>query len=249
MTLLNKGLIFTWRLNGDGSGHRLDAEQLGALPAGGHTIWIHLNRDEADTVAWLEHVAGIAEDVRESLLIEDTRPRREAIHDGLLINLRGVNLNPGAEPDDMLALRLWAEEGLVVTLRRHRIMAAEDMSKRLASGRGPKTIGDLIVGLVERLTERMQPTIDRLEEAVDGLESTVDDVRIDVAALPKIRQAAVALRRFIAPQQTALSGLATVSTPLWTKIIGSTFDMASIPSLAWSKISIMCANELVSSTT
>lgn len=180
----------------------------------GHTVWIHLNRDEAGAVAWLEHVAGIAADVRASLLTEDTRPRCEAVHDGLLIDLRGVNLNPGAEPDDMLALRLWAEEGLVVTLRRHQIMAADDMSRRLESDCGPKTTGDLIVGLAEHLTERMQPTIDGLEEAVDRLESTIDDVRIDIAALPGIRQTAVALRRFIAPQQIALSRLVTVSSPL-----------------------------------
>ena len=214
MTSLERGLIFAWRLDGDGGGDRLDADELRALPAGGHTVWVHLNRDEADTVAWLDHVAGIAADVRASLLIEDTRPRCEAVRDGLLINLRGVNLNPDAEPDDMLALRLWAEEGVVVTLRRHQIMAADDMSRRLESDRGPKTTGDLIVGLAERLTERMQPTIEDLEDAVDRLENTIDDARVDVAALPRIRQTAVSLRRFIAPQQIALSRLATVPTSL-----------------------------------
>jgi zinc transporter len=212
VTLLGDGLIFAWRLDGHGGGRRLDGEALRSLADIEPPIWVHLDRDRSDTGAWLEEVAAIPRDIRDSLLIEDTRPRAEAIHDGLLINLRGVNLNPDAEPDDMLALRLWARTGLIVTLRRHRIMAAEDMANALAANRGPKDPGGLIAGLAMRLTDRMQPTVASLDAAVDSLEDETSQPDADAAALPELRKSAVALRRFIAPQQMALSRLATVST-------------------------------------
>lgn len=214
MSLLSEGLIFAWQLDGRGGGQRLDADDLRSRPSSEQHCWVHLDRDKADSASWLEHVAEIPEDIRATLLIEDTRPRCEAIYDGLLINLRGVNPNPDADPDEMLALRLWAKERLIVTLRRHRILATDDIASQLASGRGPRMIGSLIVELAERLTERMQPTIDGLEEAVDHLEDAISEESRDVAALPNIRKTAVALRRFIAPQQLALSRLATVPTPL-----------------------------------
>lgn len=34
---------------------------------------------------------------------------------GLIMNLRGVNPNPGADPDDMVSLRLWASDGLIIS--------------------------------------------------------------------------------------------------------------------------------------
>lgn len=197
-----------------GGGQRLTANDLRSLSDPQAPLWVHLDRDKECTVAWLKHVASVPEDIRESLLVEDTRPRCEAVHDGLLINLRGVNLNPGAELDDTLALRLWAYEGLIVTLRRHPVMAAEDMSNQLTSGRGPRDLGGLIAGLAERLTERMLPTVTSLDTMLDDFENAVDDADVDTADLPAIRKSALALRRFIAPQHMALSRLATVPTSL-----------------------------------
>lgn len=249
MTRLDEGLIFAWQLDGAGGGRRLGAEDLQALSDLDPPVWVHLDRDKSDTVDWLQRVAVIPRDIRESLLVEDTRPRCEAAHDGLLVNLRGVNLNADAEPDDMLALRLWARQGLVVTLRRYRIMAAEDVSNALASRRGPSDPGGLIANLAERLTERMQPTIAGLEDAVDRLEIEASDARADAGALPGIRQTAVALRRFIAPQQMALSRLAAVPTAMLSEDNDSKSGIRSMSLPAWWKNSIICASGRISSMT
>ena len=46
----------------------------------------------------------------EALLTEETRHRTAALGGGLLITLRGVNLNPHSDPEDMISIRVWIDE-------------------------------------------------------------------------------------------------------------------------------------------
>ena len=65
--------------------------------------------------------------------------------DGLLLTLRGVNLNPGADPEDMVALRLWVEPDRVISIRHRPVMAVNDLRERLASGRGLESASQPVV--------------------------------------------------------------------------------------------------------
>ena len=42
-------------------------------------------------------------------------------------NLRGVNCNPGSDPDDMVALRMSFEESRIITIRQRLVMAINDI--------------------------------------------------------------------------------------------------------------------------
>ena len=63
-----------------------------------------MNTDYTDSVDGLVHALvlkgdGTARELDwEALLTEETRPRSTQIGNGLLIAMRGVNLNPNAEP-------------------------------------------------------------------------------------------------------------------------------------------------------
>ena len=47
---------------------------------------------------WLHDCSGLSEITAEALLQVETRPRCVPADDGLMVFLRGVNLNPGADP-------------------------------------------------------------------------------------------------------------------------------------------------------
>src|SRR5690606_24425682 len=83
-------------------------------------VWVHLDLTRPRAAAWVRRSAGLDESVAEALLTEETRPRFEPHESGILVIFRGVNTNPGAEPDDLISLRMWVEPGRVITLRSHR---------------------------------------------------------------------------------------------------------------------------------
>ena len=74
-----------------------------------------------------------------------------------------MNLNEGADPEDMLALRGWATKNIVITLRAHMIRAVNDIRTRILEGDVPRSTGDLITALSGKITDRIEPIVAELE--------------------------------------------------------------------------------------
>ena len=151
-----------------------------------------------------------------ALLAEETRPRCSVLPKGLLIILRGVNLNPGADPEDMVALRMWLGGNRVITVRGRRLMAVQDVHDELDAGGGPATQGGVVVAVAERLVERIGPVVLDLNEKLDHLEvQTLDGATEGLRPqLAQLRREAIALRRHIAPQRDALASMCSAATDL-----------------------------------
>ncbi len=203
------GLIRSFLLDGRGGAEEIDWAGVRAWHGARGTLWVHLDRSEVSTEHWLQRESGLEPLVVEALLEPETRPRCTVLPGGWLVVLRGVNLNPGADPEDMVALRLWVEAHRVITVRRRRLMAVLDVQESLARGAGPRDASALLVALADRLVDRMGPVIDGLDEQLDGLE--VDGLAGSAQSLRTglsgVRRQAIMLRRHVSPQRDALLAL------------------------------------------
>jgi len=203
------GLIYGFVLDGHGGGRQLDWQGVRDWqPADGY-LWVHLDRTAPESADWLSTEAGIDQLICEALLAEETRPRAVVIHDGVLMILRGVNLTPGSEPDELVSLRFWIGPSRIITLRHMPMLGVRDVRIELQCGRGPKNAADLLVEMISRIVDRIDHVVGALDDAVDAIEDEVlagktRDVR---ARLAETRRQAARLRRFIAPQRDALAHL------------------------------------------
>lgn len=210
------GLICAYRLDGKSGGSALGWADLtdGLRPENGF-VWVHLQRDAPDSQAWLHHGSGIGRLAIGALLAEETRPRCTTFENGTLVNLRGVNLNPGAEPEDMVSVRLWIEARFVVSTRRLPLAAVQDLRAAIDQRRGPCSPAELVSMLAERLTDRMMPVVLDLDERLDDLETVLLDggaseMRQELGA---IRRRAIGIRRYIGPQRDALAQAVAADLP------------------------------------
>lgn len=171
--------------------------------------WLHLNRLQSAAKDWLEGVGGLDPLIVGILFQEDTRPRAARYEQGILLNLRGANLNPGAEPTDMISIRICATDDLVITTRAHPIRAIDDLADLYRANKPPETHGDLVTFIADRLTFRLEPIVAKLEEEADELEEDWLDQNTPAPKqkLAQFRRSALSLRRYIAPQKEALSSL------------------------------------------
>ena len=205
-------LLYGFEFDADGHAKRLTWEDVKSGPAErpGVYRWLHLDRLSPEVRDWLTETSGIDEVIDESLLQEDTRPRCLRHGPGLLINLRGVNLNEGSEPEDMIAIRMWMTSGVVVSLRAFHIKAAQDLREEIMAGEVPRSTGEIITFIAARLTDRIEPVVAELDAQADDFE---DELLARGASLPKtalanFRRKVLALRRYIIPQREALAHLA-----------------------------------------
>lgn len=216
----DEGLIFACRLDGDGKAELIGWAEVESWNKADGPIWIHLDHSHIRVQAWLREKSGLTETTVEALIAQDTRPRVFQGRRGLIAILRGVNLNPGSDAEDMIDLRIWSEGQRVITLRRDRLQTARDVLSQLVDeSNGPETISELFVSLIVRLNERIAPTIEHLSERVDALElaaENMQDARETRHKLLEIRTEAVKLRRYLAPQRVALGEL-LATPPKWAK--------------------------------
>ncbi|MBL4538261.1 MAG: zinc transporter ZntB [Oceanicaulis sp.] len=176
-----------------------------ALSEGGYR-WVHLDLSDPNAFDWISEQADPV--VADALMRADTRPRMAEHADGLILIMRGVNLNPNSDPEDMVSLRLWVTDRLVITTRLRRLMAVSEMAEQMARGSAPATPADLVCALSQGLTARMEPVLEALVDEIDDLEErSVDRASRLRGELAEIRRTTITLRRYLAPQRDILARL------------------------------------------
>lgn len=216
---LAKGLVFAELLDGKGGCKSLAAEEVHGWKPEDGILWAHLSAGDAASTEWMRDQLHLPIIVREALMEPGTRPRCESFRGGLLINLRGVNLSPNADPEDMVSLRIWIEGGRILSTRRERLLSADDVRQQLERGDGPKDEVSWIAAVADALIDRMGPALSELDSTIDSLEERVAYVSPTViqGELAEQRRTITRLRRFLAPQRDALSALCRLEQVLGDK--------------------------------
>ena len=205
----NDGLIAAYILDGKGGGKRVGWKEIQQWTPTSGLLWVHLKFEAPEAQRWIREESQLDDVVGDALLADESRPRITTFDDGVLVALRGVNLNPGADPEDMVSLRMWAEKNRIITTRRRKLMSVADLCSAVEKGKGPRTSGEFLEDVADRLMVRMGGVIDELEDKAAELEEAVltEESHELRPKLASIRRDAINLRRYMAPQREAIARL------------------------------------------
>ena len=205
----NDGLIAAYILDGKGGGQRVGWKEIQEWTPTAGLLWVHLNFEAPEAQRWIKEESQLEDVVGDALSAEESRPRVTTFDDGALVALRGVNLNPGADPEDMVSLRMWAEKNRIITTRRRKLLSVADLCSAVEKGKGPRTSGEFLEDVADRLMVRMGGVIDDLEDKAAELEEAVLTAESHELRpmLASIRRDAINLRRYMAPQREAITRL------------------------------------------
>jgi len=196
--------LFGCTLDGSGGAATVDKSSESATPP----HWAHIDYSSKQARGWLA-ARGLEPFVIDTLIRNESRPNMVAVDDGLLIVLRGINRNAGADPEDMVSLRIWIERDSMISVRQRQVIAAREVFVELGNGNGPKDLAELLTRLIERLADGIAVFVDDIEERIEQHEADVEtgepqNIRSAVSA---IRRQLATVRRFLAPQRDALDAL------------------------------------------
>jgi len=203
-------ILNSYILNGDGSGDIVNEKNLIDALKDERPAWVHLDGMNPETRDWLKkNISYLDPLILNGLLAEETRPRISETNDGALIILRGVNLNEGSDPTDMISVRIWVDKHRIISIHRRPLKAIADIQKRLAENTGPRNTGEIVIQIAQRLFERMEPVLLDLDDRIDTIEERIlenpdPSERQEIVA---IRKNAILLRRYIAPHKEVLNAL------------------------------------------
>lgn len=210
------GCVHAVLLDGQGGSRTLSWPEVQRWQPQHGMLWVHLDYTDESSAEWLYSLPEVPTLVADALLAQETRPRVTLMPPNLLIYLRGVNLNPGAEPEDMIAIRLWVTPERIISTQRRPLRAVADLLERAGQGEAPASTYGLLVELVDALTWNMEDVVDQVEDQVSEYEteSIARQSRAMLGEFSLVRRRLTVLRRFLAPQRDALARLHDPSSPL-----------------------------------
>jgi zinc transporter len=205
----NEGLVCAFLLDGEGGAKQIDWAAVEKWQPDDGLLWVHLDYNDKRSRGWITYRAGLPEIAAHALTAQESRPRSWVVDNSLSVTLRGVNLNPSADPEDMVSVRVWLEQKRIVTARHRRLLSVDDVRKSLAEGNGPRTTTEVLLRIADYMTNRIGDVIDEVEDQVDALQAQVlvgSSVHLR-DELADSRRQIVALRRYLAPQREGVSRL------------------------------------------
>jgi zinc transporter len=210
---MSESIIYAFIFDGQGGARAITREEIDLWKPEQGVLWVHVDYSHRDTRSWLsafasrDDIASLDDLAVAALLAEETRPRAAAHNGGLLMALRGVNMNPNADPEDMVSVRLFADANHIISSRKRRLLSMDDVVGRFARGEGPRSSAEFVALLCDRLVSRMAGPIEEAEDSVDLLEeSLLSTPRARLRnQLSDLRRQAISLRRYLAPQREALN--------------------------------------------
>lgn len=169
--------------------------------------WWHFDLSDPALTQWCEnHLPAIPTG---ALLQPETRPRCDRFEDGLILNLRGINMNADQLAEEMVSIRMWVTDAVVVTVRLRRVFALEDIRKSAQAQMAPPSPADFISDLVTRLTTRVQTEVTTISKLTEFFEADLEDDTTPIPQeLTQSRRRVIRLRRYLDPQRAALNKLA-----------------------------------------
>lgn len=205
-------------LDGAGGGRKMSSSDVNKWTPADGVLWLDCDLTEPAAQDWVEDASGTSRTIVDILLAGETRPRLVAENGGLAIILRGINMNPGAVPDDMVSVRIWLENSRIITSHRRMLLTISDLRESLESGNGPKSVGEFLATVIGSLSERIGTAVENVENLIVSVEEDVatGDTGALRASLSVVRRQAAAIRRYLAPQRDALDRLVRSDTNLLT---------------------------------
>ena len=213
-------LVCAYDLDRKGGGTALTWEQA-QLPAPANTLrWIHVDFTHHEGSEWLRRNSGIDESIIDAMLLEDIRPRSLQTPKGILAVLRGVNLNPGSDVEDMVSVRVWLEKDRIISARRRPVMSLQQIQKELREGNGPISSGDFLTRLIDNLGDHIGDVIENIDETIELAETQQEGSRLQTyrGEFGNLRRKTAHIRRYLSPQREALDRLSRMQSEILSAV-------------------------------
>ncbi len=212
MTEKQNHIFFSYAFTPEGKATKLDVERVSEELKNEGLAWVHLDANEEATKEWLEREVNYLDHlIIDALIAEETRPRVIEFESGLLIILRGVNLNQNSEAEDMVSIRMWVDGDRIITVQRRDLKALFDLRDQVDAGKTIRNSGEFLYNLLQQIIDVTAPHLHSLGDKVDEVEEKNNSNRIYDETMREtvlqIRTSATVFKRYLMPQREAVAKL------------------------------------------
>jgi zinc transporter len=203
-------IIFSYAFDEEGKSKKLNNKQTAEELKSDALAWVHLDANDTVTKAWLQkEVSYLDHLIIDALLEEEIRPRTIEFNEGVVVILRGVNLNKNSEPEDMVSIRMWIDAKRIITMQKRDLKAVFDVRDAIDAGKTIKNSSEFLYNILFQILSTTAPFLYGLNDKIDDLEErvvTTHDLKFREEVL-QMRSQSGMFKRFLVPQKDAIAKL------------------------------------------
>ena len=160
-------LLWTLACSGERRGQEIALDELGAHITSDELTWVHIRSDAPDAVNLLVSLS-LPVLASEALCAAETRPRMVQMEGANVIYLRAINKNPGADPEDMVSLRIWQKGSLIITARKAErgLQSVQSLREKIIAHAAPDSASGFLLTLIESIADIVSETVDDIDGIV-----------------------------------------------------------------------------------
>lgn len=179
------GLLYACRFDDAGRGRPIDGDGIeAALADADGWVWLHLNRTNLRCQQWIETRAPIPDSARALLVDEDDHLSLVAEDATLMGVFADFRREFDHTTQDIARLRFALAGRLLITVRRHSLLAVEEMRRAVGAGRDFEAPEDLLGAIFETFAAEVATMVRELAVTLERIEDRIVD---DIVADKEIR--------------------------------------------------------------
>lgn len=210
---MHKYIFNSYAFGADGIAHKLKNEEVAQELKNEGLAWVHLDGNSKQSKKWLEReVSYLDHLIIDALFAEEARPRIIEFEEGMLVILRGVNLDPQSSDaaEDLASIRLWIDNSRIISIQKRNFSAIFNVAKKIELGKKIKNSPEFLYNLIYENLLLISPLINDLNEKMDLIEEKMATSNYDYSlreSVAIIRKKVAIFKRYILPQKDVLSHL------------------------------------------
>jgi len=199
-------LICAFRLSPNGA---LGLEALDVMPSIEQPLWLHFNVLDNRARRYLEKLPDLDEEVRATLLGNETRIQARVLDDGFVVVLGDLHHDFTLDPEGFGTIRVYVSQSLIVTCRRHRVRSVDRVRREVESARDDRVPLDVFTLLLDEIVEGFVALAADLSERVENLQDRIlaGHASEQSGELAQIRHVVARFRRHVLANRTMLKPL------------------------------------------
>ena len=206
-----KTYAVVYLLDGQGGAQKKKLMNLTDLKTTEKTVWIHLKLSDPRAGKWIRQQKELSEWLRENLTNPETsEPRVRIKQSKLLLALRTVNRKSKSEPDDLVFLRLFATDRILISTCLNPVINFREIDDLFEDRDGPQDVSDLISTILENTLDSVSESIERIEDFVHDFEEKIITncpAEGTYQELSELLRQVIIIRRFMMPEREVLDNL------------------------------------------
>lgn len=206
--------VYAYQLDGKGGVSVIEENSVASTE---NPCWLHLDYSLPNSEKWINSTPLLPDNAREALCGESIRPKVLRMGDGTLITLRSVNLNANARPDQLVTIRVYLTDKMIISTRHRKVFSMNEIINDMQHGSGPTDTGSWLVEMCDGLTDLTSDFIEDLHDKIIDFEDALMDQQLpERGQMALLRKQLIVLRRYMGPQRDVFARLASERLPWMT---------------------------------